>query len=124
MKLIDIQKKADGKYKRFGTYHIPDGIHQAIITDVTHKESTDRIYMKFELGDGTIFKCSADVADFAAAPLYLVIAPFIEEEGNILLEDIKDYAVQIKTKSRETKDGKTFSNIVDFEYLDNEESDD
>lgn len=124
MKLSYIETKAAGKSKKFGTYHIPDGVHEAVLLDVTYKESTDRIYMKFELGAGTIFKCSADVADFAAGPLYRVIEPFIEENDNILLEGIKDYDVQIKTKSRKTKDGKIFSNIVDFRYLDTEEADD
>lgn len=79
--------------------------------------------MKFELDNGIIFKCSADVADFAAKPLYLVIAPFIEED-NVALEEIRDYPVEITTKSRKIKDGKTFSNVVDFRYLDTEETDD
>ena len=116
MKLSTIQKKAAEKAKKIGTYHIEDGIHEGILMSVEYNEDNDRVYLKFELQDGTIFKCSTDIADYNEEPLYNIIDPFVDDNGEIDFAQIQDVEVEIETETNESADGKQFSNITSFSY--------
>ena len=116
MKLSIIQKKAAEKAKKLGTYHIEDGVHEGILMCVEYNEDNDRVYLKFELQDGTIFKCSTDIADYNEEPLYNIIAPFVDENEEINFEEIQDVEVKIGTETNDASDGKQFSNITSFSY--------
>lgn len=118
MKLSTIQKKAAEKAKKIGTYHIEDGIHEGILMSVEYNEYNDRVYLKFELQDGTIFKCSTDIADYNEEPLYNIIAPFVDDNGEIDFDEIKSVDVRIETETNDAADGKQFSNITSFSYTD------
>lgn len=120
MKLSVIQKKAAEKAKKIGTYHIPDGIHEGTLISAEYNKQNDRVYLKFKLTDGTIFKCSTDLADYYYEPLSGIIAPFIDEDDEFKFEDITDIDVQIETTTNESSDGKLFSNITDFAYMDDD----
>ena len=125
MKLTTIQERAAEKAKKLGTYHIEDGVHEGILMSVEYNEDNDRVYLKFELNDGTIFKCSTDIADYNEEPLYNIIDPFVDDNGEIDFEEIKGVDVRIETETNESADGKFFSNIVDFTYTDyGDETDD
>jgi len=113
MKLTTIKKKAAEKAKKIGTYHIEDGIHEGILMSV---EYNDRVYLKFELQDGTIFKCSTDIADYNEEPLYNIIDPFVDDNEEIDFAEIQDVEVKIETETNESADGKQFSNITSFSY--------
>ena len=101
MKLTTIQKKAAEKAKKLGTYHIEDGVHEGILMSVEYNEDNDRVYLKFELNDGTIFKCSTDIADYNEEPLYNIIAPFVDDNEEIDFEEIQDVEVKIETETNE-----------------------
>lgn len=116
MKLSTIQKKAAEKAKKLGTYHIEDGIHDGILMSVEYNEDNDRVYLKFELQDGTIFKCSTDIADYNEEPLYNIIAPFVDDNGEIDFNEIRGVDVRIETETNDAADGKQFSNITSFSY--------
>ena len=116
MKLSTIQKKAAEKAKKIGTYHIEDGIHDGILMSVEYNEDNDRVYLKFELQDGTIFKCSTDIADYNEEPLYNIIAPFVDDNGEIDFNEIRGVDVRIETETNDAADGKQFSNITSFSY--------
>ena len=116
MKLSTIQKKAAEKAKKIGTYHIEDGIHEGILMSVEYNEDNDRVYLKFELQDGTIFKCSTDIADYNEEPLYNIIAPFVDDNGEIDFNEIRSVDVRIETETNDAADGKQFSNITSFSY--------
>ena len=125
MKLTTIQENAAEKAKKLGTYHIEDGIHEGILMSVEYNEDNDRVYLKFELQDGTIFKCSTDIADYNEEPLYNIIDPFVDDNGEIDLNEIKDVDVRIETETNDAADGKQFSNITSFSYTDyGDETDD
>lgn len=116
MKLSTIQKKTAEKAKKIGTYHIEDGIHDGILMSVEYNEDNDRVYLKFELQDGTIFKCSTDIADYNEEPLYNIIAPFVDDNGEIDFNEIRGVDVRIETETNDAADGKQFSNITSFSY--------
>lgn len=116
MKLTTIQKKAAEKAKKLGTYHIEDGVHEGILMSVEYNEENERVYLKFELNDGTIFKCSTDIADYAEEPLYNIIDPFVDDNGEIDFDEIKGVDVRIETETNDAADGKQFSNITSFSY--------
>ena len=116
MKLTTIKKKAAEKAKKIGTYHIEDGIHEGILMSVEYNEDNDRVYLKFELQDGTIFKCSTDIADYNEEPLYNIIDPFVDDNEEIDFAQIQDVEVEIETETNESADGKQFSNITSFSY--------
>lgn len=116
MKLTTIQKKAAEKAKKIGTYHIEDGIHEGILMSVEYNEDNERVYLKFELNDGTIFKCSTDIADYNEEPLYNIIDPFVDDNGEIDFKEIKGVDVRIETETNDAADGKQFSNITSFSY--------
>lgn len=120
MKLSTIKKKAAEKAKKMGTYHIEDGIHEGTLVSAEYNEENDRVYLKFELTDGTIFKCSTDLADYKEEPLYNIISPFMNDDDEFDFEDIKDFEVQIETTTRESSNGKQYSNITEFDYLDDD----
>lgn len=120
MKLSYVQKKAAEKAKKKGTYHVEDGIHEGTLISAEYNEKNDRVYLKFELTDGTIFKCSTDLADYNYEPLSGIIAPFLDDDDEFEFEDIKDIDVQIETTTNESSDGKLFSNITDFAYMDDD----
>lgn len=117
MKLSDIKKKANAKKKRLGTYHIDEGEHEGVIKSAKYDEEKDRIYLTIELTDGTVFKSSAESADYNDEPLFNVIEPFAYDDGEINFDEIKDYEIIFTTKNNESKDGHIFSNITEFEYL-------
>ena len=116
MKLTTIKKKAAEKAKKIGTYHIEDGIHEGILMSVEYNEDNDRVYLKFELQDGTIFKCSTDIADYNEEPLYNIIDPFVDDNGEIDFGEIRGVDVKIETETNDAADGKQFSNITSFSY--------
>lgn len=116
MKLSEIKKKANAKAKKLGTYHIEDGVHEGILMSVEYNEDNDRVYLKFELNDGTIFKCSTDIADYNEEPLYNIIDPFVDDNGEIDFEKIRGVDVRIETETNDAADGKQFSNITSFSY--------
>lgn len=116
MKLSTIQKKAAEKAKKIGTYHIEDGIHDGILMSVEYNEDNDRVYLKFKLQDGTIFKCSTDIADYNEEPLYNIIDPFVDDNGEIDFGEISGVDVKIETETNDAADGKQFSNITSFSY--------
>ena len=124
MKLSIIQKKAAEKAKKIGTYHIEDGAHEGILLSAEYNGENDRVYLKFELQDGTYFKCSADLADYYDEPLYNIIAPFLDNDDEFDFEEIKDIDVKIVTTTRESNSGKLYSNITDFAYLDGDDDED
>lgn len=116
MKLSTIQKKAAEKAKKIGTYHIEDGIHEGILMSVEYNEDNDRVYLKFKLQDGTIFKCSTDIADYNEEPLYNIIDPFVDDNGEIDFDEIESVDIRIETETNDAADGKQFSNITSFSY--------
>ena len=116
MKLSSIKKLAEEKAKKNGTYSIEDGEHEGTILSIRHNKENDRVYMKIELLDGTIYNSSDTLAAYCSAPLLNLILPF-EDQDNMELEDIKDYAVTFTTKNNESKDGSVFSNIIDIDYI-------
>ena len=116
MKITEIKKKAAEKAKKLGTYHIEDGVHEGILMRVEYNEDNDRVYLKFELQDGTIFKCSTDIADYNEEPLYNIIDPFVDDNGEIDFAEIESVDVIIETETNDAADGKQFSNITSFSY--------
>ena len=117
MKLSVIKEKAEKKAKSLGTYHIEDGQHKGVIQSVEYNQEKDRVYLKIELADGTIYKSSAELADYGIKPLFNIIEPFIDDDENIDFSEIKEYDITFTTKINESKDGNIFSNIIDFDYL-------
>lgn len=103
-----------------GTYHIEDGVHEGTLVSAEYNEENDRVYLKFELTDGTVFKCSTDLADYNVEPLYNIISPFMDDYDEFNFKDIMDVDVQIETTTRESSNGKQYSNIIDFAYLDDD----
>ncbi|MDE6789789.1 MAG: hypothetical protein K2J47_10790 [Ruminococcus sp.] len=117
MKLSKIKKLASEKANRLGTYYIKDGTHEGVVQSVEYNEEANRVYLKIKLTNGTIYKNSSDVADYASKPMFKVIEPFVDENEEIDFSDIKNYDVTFTTKTSTSKDGHKFSNIKDFEYL-------
>lgn len=117
MKLSKIKKLASAKANRLGTYCIKDGTHEGVIQSVECNEEKERVYLKIKLTDGTVYKNSADLADYASKPMLNVIEPFMNENEEFDFSDIKNYNVTFTTKTSTSKDGHKFSNIKDFEYL-------
>lgn len=117
MKLSKIHKLATEKENRLGTYCIENGSHEGIIQSMEYNEKTERVYLRIKLTDGTVYKNSSELADYANKPLFNVIDPFIDENEEIDFSKIKNYNVTFTTKTSTSKDGHKFSNIKDFEYL-------
>lgn len=117
MKLSKIHKLATEKANRLGTYCIENGSHEGIIQSMEYNERTERVYLRIKLTDGTVYKNSSELADYANKPLFNVIDPFIDENEEIDFSKIKNYNVTFTTKTSTSKDGHKFSNIKDFEYL-------
>lgn len=116
MKLSVIKKKAKEKNNRLGTYHIPNGTHTGTIKLVEYNDEKDRVYLTIDT-NGTIYKSSADLADYNESPLSNIIEPFVDDNEEVDFSEIKDYEVKFTTKTNTSKDGHDFSNITDFEYL-------
>lgn len=117
MKLSKIKKLASAKANRLGTYCIKDGTHEGVIQSVECNEEKERVYLKIKLTDGTVYKNSADLADYAREPLYNIIEQFVDENEEVDFSEIKGYDVTFTTKTSTSKDGHKFSNIKDFNYL-------
>ena len=117
MKLSKIKKLASAKANRLGTYCIKDGTHEGVIQSVECNEEKERVYLKIKLTDGTVYKNSVDLADYAREPLYNIIEQFVDENEEVDFSEIKDYDVTFTTKTSISKDGHKFSNIKDFNYL-------
>ena len=120
MKLSYIKEKAAEKARLYGTYHINDGAHSCELLGAQYKRDSDRVILRFRLEDDTIFKCSTDIADYSKAPLYDIIEPYFDEEYEFDFDDIRDLDVQIVTETKESSDGKKFSNIKEFHYSDDD----
>ena len=124
MKISTIKQKATEKKNRLGTYHIEDGTHDGVLQSVEYNEDNDRVYLKIKLADGTVYKSSAELADYDHEPLFKIIEPFIVDD-DVDFSDIKDFDVTFTTENNTSKDGRVFSNITDIEYLySDDESDD
>ena len=124
MKFSEIKKKYAEKQAAQGTYHNPDGDHQGTIISAEYNHQNDRVYLKIELTDGTLFLSSAEVSDYAVEPLSKLIDPFVTDNGDLEFADIKGYDVAFATKARKAKNGQVFSNIVTIDYISYDSEDD
>ena len=121
MKLQTIKQKFAKKKAAQGTYHIPDGEHEGTIVKADYNADNDRVYLKIQLENGDIFNSSAELADYGTEPLCRLIEPFVGDDGEVEFSEMTGYTVVFETKTRKSKDGKQFSNIVDLEYVTDED---
>lgn len=85
MKLSTIQKKAAAKAARLGRYDISDGVHRGQITSLEYNDKNDRVYLKIQLnGENTVYKSSAELADYGNKPLNKLLEPFVDDDGMII----------------------------------------
>jgi hypothetical protein len=83
-----------------------------------YNDKNDRVYLKIQLnGENTVYKSSAELADYGNKPLNKLLEPFVDDDGSVNFDDIVGYDVTFTTKTNVSKDGNQFSNIVDIDYI-------
>ena len=121
----EINKRFNEKQKSLPQYAIPDGTHYGTIKTTEYVKETDRLYITAELTgeeEGTTYKFSAKLADFAVEPLSKIFDPFMNDNDDFETDDLIDHYAQFSTRQKKSKkDGKYYSNVTEWDYVEDDD---